>query len=252
MRTRLNNCRNSNRNRNRNHNHDAKRAARDLDLDLDPAFDLRRPVKHAGRNSTGIWGVNRQGCRFSRPAPWMARGGGLPNTWRITGTPSLGEVPSVGARAFCLLLRCSKVSRRKGGTHSSRYPNNGYVPDQIQHPGRLSGRLRRQASSHIWSAGQQLESGRLSGRLRRQASSHIWSAGQQLESGRLSGRLRRQASSHIFESRGDSWIVVGCRAAIAGKPAPTVRSRGESWIVVGCRAAFAGKPAPTFGSRGDS
>ncbi len=174
--------------------HDAKRAALDLDL----AFDLKRPIKHAGRNSTGIWGVNRHGCRFSRPAPWMARGGGPPNSCRITGTPSLGEVPSVGARAFCLLLRCSKVSRRKGGTQSSCYPNNGYVPGQIQHPGRLSGRLRRQASSHIWIAGQQLESGRLSGRLRRQASSHIWIAGQQLESGRLSGRLRRQASSHIW------------------------------------------------------
>ncbi len=90
-------------------------------------FDLRRPVKHAGRNSTGIWGVNRQGCRFSRPAPWMARGGGPPNHCRITGTPSLGEVPSVGARAFCLLLRFSKVSRRKGGTNSRRYPKNGYV-----------------------------------------------------------------------------------------------------------------------------
>ena len=94
-------------------------------LDLD--FDLRRPVKHAGRNSTGIWGVNRQGCRFSRPAPWMARGGGPPNHCRITGIPSLGEVPSVGARAFCLLLRFSKVSRRKGGTNSRRYPKNGYV-----------------------------------------------------------------------------------------------------------------------------
>ena len=93
-------------------------------------FDLRRPVKHAGRNSTWIWGVNRQGCRFSRPAPWMARGGGPPNPCRITGTPSLGEVPSVGARAFCLLLRSSKVSRRKGGTNISRYLNNGYVPRQ--------------------------------------------------------------------------------------------------------------------------
>ncbi|WP_218570331.1 hypothetical protein, partial [Pseudomonas sp. C 49-2] len=38
------------------------------------------------------------------------------------------EVPSVGARAFCLLLRFSKVSRRKGGTNFSRYPNNGYAP----------------------------------------------------------------------------------------------------------------------------
>ncbi len=91
-------------------------------------FDLKRPVKHAGRNSAGIWGVNRQGCRFSRPAPWMARGGGPPNHCRITGTPSLGEVPSVGARALWLLSRFSKVTRRKGGTLSGRYPNNGYAP----------------------------------------------------------------------------------------------------------------------------
>ena len=89
---------------------------------------LGAPLNHAGRNSTGIWGVNRQGCRFSRPAPWMARGGGPPNHWRITGTPSLGEVPSGGARAFCLLLRFSKVSRCQSGTLSGRYLNNGYVP----------------------------------------------------------------------------------------------------------------------------
>ena len=101
--------------------HDAKRAALDLLL-ISGA-----PLNHAGRNSTGIWGVNRQGCRFSRPAPWMARGGGPPNHWRITGTPSLGEVPSGGARAFCLLLRFSKVSRCKSGTLGGRYRRNGYV-----------------------------------------------------------------------------------------------------------------------------
>ncbi|WP_236304648.1 MULTISPECIES: hypothetical protein, partial [Pseudomonas] len=68
--------------------HDAKRVALDLALDLalalalDLALDLAlalalllililgAPSNHAGRNSTGIWGVNRQGCRFSRPAPW--------------------------------------------------------------------------------------------------------------------------------------------------------------------------------------
>ena len=102
-------------------NHDAKRAALDLLL------ILGAPLNHAGRNSTGIWGVNRQGCRFSRRAPWMARGGGPPNHWRITGTPSLGEVPSGGARAFCLLCRFCKVSRRQGGTLSGRYRRNGYV-----------------------------------------------------------------------------------------------------------------------------
>ncbi|VCU63408.1 hypothetical protein [Pseudomonas synxantha] len=97
---------------------------------------LGAPLNHAGRNSTGIWGVNRQGCRFSRPAPWMARGGGPPNPCRITGTPSLGEVPSGGARALWLLSRFSKVTRCKSGTHSGRYLNNGYVLGLIQHPGR--------------------------------------------------------------------------------------------------------------------
>ena len=107
-----------------NTNHDAKRVALDLLLILISGA----PSNHAGRNSTGVWGVNRQGCRFSRPAPWMARGGGPPNHWRITGTPSPSEVPSGGARAFCLLLRFSKVSRRQGGTLSGRYLNEGYVP----------------------------------------------------------------------------------------------------------------------------
>ena len=119
--------------------YDAKRAALDL--------DLGRPVKHAGRNSAGIWGVNRQGCRFSRPAPWMARGGGPPNHCRITGTPSLGEVPSVGARALCLLWGFSKVSRRKGGTLSGRDRSNGYV--HLNDKYRLPVRLRRHASGHL-------------------------------------------------------------------------------------------------------
>ena len=112
-------------------NHDAKRVALDLALDLLVILISGAPSNHAGRNSTVIWGVNRQGCRFSRPAPWMARGGGPPNHWRITGTPSPGEVPSGGARAFCLLLRCSKVSRRQGGTLSGRCRSNGYVHNPI-------------------------------------------------------------------------------------------------------------------------
>jgi hypothetical protein len=159
---------------------------------------LGAPSNHAGRNSTWIWGVNRQGCRFSRPAPWMARGGGPPNPCRITGTPSLGEVPSGGARAFWLLCRFCKVTRRKGGTISRRCRRNGYVLGLIQHYGRLSGRHRRQASSHIWIASHHLDSRWLSGRHRRQASSHIWIASHHLDSRWLSGRHRRQASSHIW------------------------------------------------------
>ena len=67
---------------------------------------------------------------LSRPAPWMARGGGPPNHCRITGTPSLGEVPSVGARALWLLWGFSKVTRCKSGTNSRRYSKNGYVHPQ--------------------------------------------------------------------------------------------------------------------------
>ena len=115
-------------------NHDAKRAALDLALDLLLILILGAPSNHAGRNSTGIWGVNRQGCRFSRPAPWMARGGGPPNHWRITGTPSPSEVPSGGARAFLVTFGWAgipgsfpKVTRCKSGTLSGRYRRNGYV-----------------------------------------------------------------------------------------------------------------------------
>ncbi len=53
-----------------------------------------------------------------------------PNHCRITGTPSLGEVPSVGARALWLLWGFSKVTRCKSGTNSRRYSKNGYVHPQ--------------------------------------------------------------------------------------------------------------------------
>jgi hypothetical protein len=64
--------------------------------------------------------------------------------------------------------------------------------------GRLSGRLRWQASSHSGIGCHQLEIGRLSGRHRWQASSHSGIGCFQLEIGRLSGRHRWQASSHNF------------------------------------------------------
>ena len=85
--------------------------------------------------------------------------------------PSLSEVPSGGAEAFCLLLRFSKVSRRQGGTLSGRYAKNGYVLSQ-QKPGRLRGRHREQARSHSLIEVQPGETGRLLGRLASKLCSH--------------------------------------------------------------------------------
>ncbi|MDQ0740750.1 hypothetical protein QF045_003610 [Pseudomonas sp. W4I3] len=127
---------------------------------------LGAPLNHAGRNSTVIWGVNRQGCRFSRPAPWMARGGGPPksvadygHTERERGAEWWGKSP-----LGYFWGSFPKVTRRKGGTLSRRYRSNGYVRALIQHPGRLSGRHREQAPSHIWIARHQSDSYRPPGR----------------------------------------------------------------------------------------
>jgi hypothetical protein len=134
-----------------NGNHDAKRAALDLAVDL----DLRRPVNHAGRNSIVIWGVNRQGCRFSRPAPWMARGGGPPKSLSDYGHTEPGRGAEWWGEGLLLTFGWAgipafpKVSRRKGGTIGSRYRSNGYVPCLIQKNGRPKGRHREQAPSHI-------------------------------------------------------------------------------------------------------
>jgi len=114
-----------------NPNHDAKRAA------LAFAFDLRRPVNHAGRNSALIWGVNRQGCRVT-PKSMSDYGHTEPRRgaewWGKAFLVTFGALP--------------KVTRRKGGTHSRRERSNGYVLGLTQLPGRLSGRHRGQAPSH--------------------------------------------------------------------------------------------------------
>ncbi|WP_218276523.1 hypothetical protein, partial [Pseudomonas sp. MYb60] len=80
-------------------------------------------------------GGNPAGRRVSRLAPWMARGGGPPTPWRITGTPSVSEVPSVGARALLVTFGWAgipgsfpKVTRCKSGTNTRHHPKNGYAP----------------------------------------------------------------------------------------------------------------------------
>ncbi len=94
-----------------------------FDLDL----DLKRPVKPRWPESDVDVEGKPAGRRFSRTGPGMALCGDPPNQCRITGMPSQSEGPSGGARAFCLLLGCSKVRRRKGATKSRRYHDNGYV-----------------------------------------------------------------------------------------------------------------------------
>ena len=61
----------------------------------------------------------------------------------ISGTPSLGEVPSGGTEAFWLLLRFSKATRCKSGTISSRYLNNGYTHHHHHHHHHRLMQLRR-------------------------------------------------------------------------------------------------------------
>jgi hypothetical protein len=66
-------------------------------------------------------GAPRQGCRGSRPRPWMADGGGPPEQCLRYGMPSLSEAPNGGAKPFGSFLAFEKGTRRKGETASSRY-----------------------------------------------------------------------------------------------------------------------------------
>ena len=72
-----------------------------------------------------------------------------PDGSRSEGTPSFSEWAERWGKPFGLpFRRLEKVTRRKGGTLSSRYRSNGYVLDQSEHHC-LSQRLREQARSHI-------------------------------------------------------------------------------------------------------
>jgi hypothetical protein len=74
-------------------------------------------------------GAPRQGCRGSRPRPWMADGGGPPEQCRSEGMPSHSEAPNGGARALGY-LGLFQVTRCKSETASRHYRRNGYAPDQ--------------------------------------------------------------------------------------------------------------------------
>ena len=85
------------------------------------------PLNHAGRRQVLRSGHPGMDAGVAATRPWMADRGGPTEQCLTAGMPSLGEAPSGGARAFCLLWRFSKVSRRKGGTLSGHDRSNGYV-----------------------------------------------------------------------------------------------------------------------------
>ncbi len=98
------------------------------------AFDLRRPVKPRWPQAGIAQWAPRQDAGVAATRPWMADRGGPTEQCLTAGMPSLGEAPSGGARALWLLWGFSKVTRRKGGTHSRRYRSNGYVPNPTPTP----------------------------------------------------------------------------------------------------------------------
>ncbi len=103
------------------------REAVDLAVAVASAFDLDLPPLSQRPNAGVAQGVPRQGCRGSRPRPWMADGGGPPEQCLRYGMPSLGEAPNGGAKALWLLSRFSKVTRCKSETIGGHNRRNGYV-----------------------------------------------------------------------------------------------------------------------------
>ena len=88
----------------------------------EPLLILGAPLNHAGRNLTGIWGVNRQGCRFSRPQiTGGLRAHRAQASCRVVEQERFAYFGLGRHPGFC------KVSRRQGGTLGGRYRRNGYV-----------------------------------------------------------------------------------------------------------------------------
>ncbi len=107
------------------------------------AFDLDLPPLFQRPNAGVAQGAPRQGCRGSRPRPWMADGGGPPEQCRREGMPSLSEAPNGGAKPLVPFSAFGKGTRCKSETASGRDRRNGYVhpqksPSTIRPPSRAS------------------------------------------------------------------------------------------------------------------
>ena len=61
-------------------------------------------LPHSSRPNAGVaQGAPRQGCRGSRPRPWMADGGGPTEQDQNEGMPSLSEAPNERGKSPWLL-----------------------------------------------------------------------------------------------------------------------------------------------------
>ncbi len=94
---------------------------------------LGAPLNHDGRRQALRSGHPGMDAGVAATRPGMADRGGPTEQCLTAGMPSLGEAPSGGAKALCLLWGSSKVSRCKSGTLSGRDRSNGYVPT-LQNP----------------------------------------------------------------------------------------------------------------------
>ncbi|TPV58792.1 hypothetical protein FJ692_08485 [Pseudomonas fluorescens] len=97
------------------------------------------PSNHAGRNSTGIWGVNRQGCRFSRPAPrqWICTQSNCVDCQAVFAgkpAPTFGSWAAREIGAGCQAVTGASSLATGTASHESCVDTYGH---------------RRQASSHI-------------------------------------------------------------------------------------------------------
>jgi len=97
-----------------------------------------------------------------------------------SGTPSLCEVPSGGARALCLLLSGPAFRLFESEPLSERNPKRPLPQQRICTQSNCvdcKAAFASKPAHTVWIPGRQMDRRRLGGRHRRQASSHIWIAG---------------------------------------------------------------------------
>src|SRR5471030_1192968 len=120
-----------------------------------------------------------------------------------SGTPSLGEVPSGGARALWLLWGFSKVTRCKSGTLSGRYQKNGYVLSRrrYQKNGYVLSRRRYQKNGYVLSRRRYQKHGYVLSRRRYQKNGYVLSRRRYQKNGYVLSRRRYQKNGYVLSRR---------------------------------------------------